>query len=119
MDPRATADQMRESREAQEFRERISPDGKTVKCPHCNELHGLWYRMSSKDKKSLLFTCNNQKQFWYEEVNGRQQECFRTVTKSFQCPVFIDGLDLFVDWSPAKRAEHRKKHQHQLPLMKQ
>lgn len=119
MKTKLTADKMRESREAQEFKEAMSADGKTVKCPHCQELHGLWYRMSSKEKKTLMYTCNRQRQFWWtEEPDGTQKEHFRTVTKTFQCPVFIDGLDLFVDWSPAKRTEYRKKAQHQLPLMK-
>lgn len=108
---------MQQSREAEEFRKRVSPDGKTVCCPSCNEPHGLWYRMGPKGKKSLLYACNKQKHYWWTKEPGREPvEHWKQVTRSFEAPVLIDGLDLYVDWTPAKKAEHQKKEQFQLPI---
>lgn len=119
------------SREGEDFKARMSPGGKTVKCPTCDQQHGLWYRMGSKDKKSLCYCCDKQKQFWYEKVKDQfgnqvlddkgqpvQRECFRVVFKTIEAPIFVDGLDIFTDWTPAKKGEHQKKNQHQLALMK-
>jgi hypothetical protein len=114
------ADQMQQERLQKEFEARIQPDRKTVLCSDCGEPHGLWYRMSASGKKSLMFTCNKQKHFWWTNDPGIAEpvEHWKYVTRSFQAPVFIDGLDLYVDWTPAKKKDFQKKNQHQLPLMK-
>ena len=97
-----------------EFQAAIQSDRKTVKCPYCGDLHGLWYRVGSGGKKSLCFTCNRAKSFWYEEGKER----FRTVTRTYEAPVFIDGLPIQELWTPGRRVQEQKAAQQQLPLMK-
>jgi len=116
----SNANSLTDKRLRSEFLERVDKIKNTVKCPTCEQPHALWYRVSAGNKKSLMYTCNRQKQFWYTNPltpGGKPVEHWRYVTKSFESPVFIDGLPVFTDWSPSKKAEYHKKNQHQLPLM--
>lgn len=110
---------MQESREAQEFRDRLSADRTTVRCPYCEEPHGLWYRVGAGGKRSLMYTCNKVKHYWWtQEVDCEPVEHFRLVTKSFQAPEMIEGLPIRDEWTPGHKEAVAKKAQHQLPLMK-
>lgn len=117
---KSTANNITKSREITEFKERILPGNKTLRCPVCDNAHALWYRMGVKDRKSLVFTCDKVKHYWYTDPptgSDKPVEHWKHVTKTFEAPVFIDGLPIYVDWTPQKRAEFQKKHQHQLPIM--
>jgi len=122
------SDKIQEQRLRDEFTKLISTDRKTVLCPHCSHLHGLWYRVGTKGQKSLCFSCDNAKHIWYETIRDRQgnpvvvegkiqqRECFRTATRTYEAPVFIPDLPIQELWTPGRKAEAQKKQQYQLAI---
>lgn len=117
--PAISATAIQEKRLRDEFEARIQPDRKTLLCESCGELHGLFYRIGSKNKKALMYSCAKQKHFWFTaDPEGKLTiEHWRYAYKTFEAPVFVDGLDIPVEWGPGKKREHQKANQYAMPLM--
>lgn len=112
-----TGDQLREARESSEFGQRISEDGRMVKCPTCEKPHGLFYRIGANGGKTLLYTCDRQEYYWWETPlirGGEPTEKMKHVTKTLVAPAQIMGLNIPEQWTHGRRRAFHKKHQQQL-----